>query len=74
MAAAHAYYGRRIVSVAALCADHLVHREFLDVWWTLRLDPAAAISSTIRGAKASKSARDSQKSMIPQPPSIGPEA
>ena len=36
--------------------------------------PAAAIPSTIRGAKASKSARDSQKSMIPQPPSIGPEA
>ena len=36
--------------------------------------PAAAIPATIRGAKASKSARDSQKSMIPQPPSIGPEA
>jgi hypothetical protein len=25
-------------SVRALCADHLVHREFLDVRWTLRLD------------------------------------
>src|SRR4051794_845716 len=36
--------------------------------------PAAAIPSAIRGANASKSARDSQKSMIPQPPSIGPEA
>src|SRR3954452_18914829 len=36
--------------------------------------PAAVIPSTIRGAKASKSARDSQKSVIPHPPSIGPEA
>ena len=25
-------------SVRALCADHLVHREFPDVRWTLRLD------------------------------------
>src|SRR5580765_4827193 len=35
--------------------------------------PAAVMPSGIRVAKASKSARDSQKSMIPQPPSIGPD-
>ena len=36
--------------------------------------PAAAIPSGIRAWKASKSSRDSQKSMMPQPPSIGPDA
>ena len=25
-------------AVRALSADHLVHGELLDVWWTLRLD------------------------------------
>jgi len=37
--------------------------------------PAAAIPGSIRSdANVSNAARDSQKSMIPQPPSIGPDA
>ena len=59
----------------ALGVDHLVDRELLDVGWALPVgSPAAAIPSVIRTEKASKSSRDSQKSMIPQPPSIGPDA
>ena len=36
--------------------------------------PADSMPALIRTANASKSARDSQKSMMPQPPSIGPDA
>ena len=65
--------------------DALPNRTGLKAWmvsWTgnslmsggpCGATPAAAIPSPIRGWKASKSSRDSQKSITPQPPSIGPD-
>ena len=56
-------------------ADHLAHGELLDVWFSppVRFPPPPSLPRTVElGGR--KSARDSQKSMIPQPLSIGPEA
>ncbi len=65
---------RRGRASARLGRDRLVNRELVDVGGACGWTPTAANASGMRAAKASKSARDSQKSMIPQPPSTGPDA